>query len=68
MIVTFLAINSGGTALAKGIKKKEVPNVRRNTASKRGSFNGDLSSRRLRHPHTSQVEVVSVSPTMAQVL
>jgi hypothetical protein len=38
MIVTFLAINSGGTATADGKKKKEVPNVRNQTASKRGSF------------------------------
>ena len=38
MIVTFLTINSGGTATADGVKKKEVPSVRNHTASKRGSF------------------------------
>jgi hypothetical protein len=37
-IVTPLTINSGGVAAADGIKKKEVPNIRNHTASKRGSF------------------------------
>jgi hypothetical protein len=38
MIVTSLAINSGGVANAGGVKKKEVPIARNQTASKRGSF------------------------------
>jgi hypothetical protein len=36
--VTFETINSGGVAFADGVKKKEVPSVRNDTASKRGSF------------------------------
>ena len=38
MIVTSLTISSGGVAKADGVKKKEVPNIRNETASKRGSF------------------------------
>jgi hypothetical protein len=38
MIVTPETINSGGVASADGVKKKEVPNARNHTASKRGSF------------------------------
>lgn len=32
MIVTFLTINSGGTALANGFQKNEVPKIKKNTA------------------------------------
>ena len=57
------------TALAVGEENKEVPSIIKVIANKRGSFNGDLSSRRLRHlPILLGLCLQLVVPKVAQVL